>query len=176
MSGQGEPDMDLKDFFLAQLEREADASRKVLHRVPEGRNDWKPHDRSMGLGLLAALVAAMPGWATLMVERDELNLDDPANEGFRTKPVATRAELLQSLEDGLSKSRTALKGTTEEHLMKHWRFIAGGKLLSDKPRYEMLSDSLFSHLAHHRGQLTVYLRLCEASVPALYGPSADEQY
>jgi uncharacterized damage-inducible protein DinB len=168
--------MELKQLYLGQLNREAEASRKAIERVPEGRNDWKPHERSMPLGLLAALVANMPGWVTLMIETDELNLDDPANEKFRTKPVATRAELLKLLDESVSKSRRALEQTTEEHLKKSWRFIAGGKVLNDQPRYEMLTDSVFSHLAHHRGQLTVYLRLNEASVPAIYGPSADEQH
>ncbi len=167
--------MELKDFFLEKLEQEAEASRKVVERVPEGRNDWKPHEKSMPLGHLAALVAAMPGWATLMVERDELNLDDPESEKFKTKALGSRAELLQSLDAGLASSRKALESTTEAHLMKNWKFSAGGYLISDKPRYVMLSESLFSHLAHHRGQLTVYLRLNEASVPAIYGPSADEQ-
>lgn len=168
--------MELKQLYLAQLNREAEASRKAIERVPEGRNDWKPHEKSMPLGLLAALVATMPGWVTLMIETDELNMDDPANEKFRTKPVATRAELLKQLDESVSRSRRALEQTTEEHLKKPWRFIAGGQVRNNQPRYEMLTDSVFSHLAHHRGQLTVYLRLNEASVPAIYGPSADEQH
>ena len=168
--------MEMKGFFLAQLEREAAACRKVVDRVPEGRNDWKPHEKSMALGYLAALVATMPGWVTLMIERDELNLDDPANEGLRTKPAATRAELVKQLDEGLVKARKSLAETTEAHLMKPWRFIAGGKVQSNEPRHVMLTDSVFAHLAHHRGQLTVYLRLNEASVPAIYGPSADELY
>lgn len=167
--------MELKEFFLAQLEREAEASRKAVERVPEGRNDWKPHEKSMALGYLAALVATMPGWVSLVVDREELNLDDPRNEEFRTKPVATRAELLKQLDEGVNKARNALAGATEEHLKKPWRFIAGGKLQSNEPRYIMLTDSVFAHLAHHRGQLTVYLRLNDASVPAIYGPSADER-
>jgi uncharacterized damage-inducible protein DinB len=168
--------MELKDLFLAQLEREAEASRKVVNRVPEGRNDWKPHDKSMALGLLAALVAKMPGWVTLIIERDELNMDEPSSEQFRTKPAASKAELLMALEEGAKRSRRALETTTDEHLMKSWRFIAGDKVRNDEPRHVILADTVFAHLAHHRGQLTVYLRLCEASVPALYGPSADEQY
>ena len=166
--------MELKKFYLEQLNREAEATRKAIERVPEGHNDWKPHEKSMPLGLLAALVARMPGWVALMIETDELNLDDPANDGLRTKSVATRAELLKLLNDGVTKSRKALENTTEEHLLKLWRFIAGGHVLNNQPRHEMLTDSVFAHLAHHRGQLTVYLRLTGASVPAIYGPSADE--
>jgi uncharacterized damage-inducible protein DinB len=167
--------MELKQLYLAQLEREEKATRKAIERVPEGRNDWKPHEKSMPLGLLAALVASMPGWVALMIERDELNLDDPASEGFRTKPVATKAELLKRLDEGVAEARKALEQTTEEHLLKPWRFVAGGKVWNNQPRHEMLTDSVFAHLAHHRGQLTVYLRLNDASVPSIYGPSADEQ-
>jgi uncharacterized damage-inducible protein DinB len=167
--------MELREFFLAQLDREASATRKAIERVPEGRNDWKPHEKSMPMGYLAALVAGMPGWAAFMIEQDEMNLDDPSSEKFKTKPVATRAELLKLLDDGVSRSRTALEQTTEEHLLKPWRFVAGGKVWTDDPRHQVLTDSLFAHLAHHRGQLTVYLRLNEASVPAIYGPSADER-
>ena len=163
----------LKKFFLEQLEREAIASRKAVERVPEGQNAWKPHERSMELGLLAALVATMPGWLALMIDRDELDLDDPSGS-FRTKPVKTRAELLRLLEEGLSSSRKALESTTEAHLMTPWRLKAGNHVLMEGPRYTMIADGALSHLAHHRGQLTVYLRLIEAKVPAIYGPSADE--
>ena len=166
--------MDLKELFLAQLEREAVATRKAIARVPEGRNSWKPHDKSMELGKLAALVATMPGWIWFMIERDELDLDDPANEQFKTRAKADRQELLQALEEGIAQAKKALQATTEEHLKKNWKFKMGGQVLSNSPRHVMLSDSVFSHLAHHRGQLTVYLRLNEASVPAIYGPSADE--
>ena len=167
--------MDLKDMFLAQLDREAASTRKMIERVPEGRNDWKPHERSMPLGYLAALVATMPGWIALMIDRAELNLDDPSSEGFRTRAVATSAELLQQFDQAVEKARRALRGTSEAHLMQPWRFIFGGHVVSEQPRHEMLSDAVFSHLAHHRWQLTVYLRLNNISVPAIYGPSADEQ-
>jgi uncharacterized damage-inducible protein DinB len=129
----------------------------------------------MTLGYHAALVATMPGWVEFMIERDELNLDDPSSAGFKIKAIETRSALLRKMEEGLLKARRAPQGTTEEHLMKPWRFAMGGKVVSDEPRHVMLSSAVFSHLAHHRGQLTVYLRLDEVSVPAIYGPSADEQ-
>ena len=165
--------MELKDFFLGQLEREADASRKAIERVPEGRADWKPHAKSMELGKLASLSATMPGWVALMIERDELALDDPENEHLKTKPAFSRVELVRSLDESVAKSQTALRNTTEEHLQKHWRLVMGGETIIDQPRYEVIADT-FCHLGHHRGQLTVYLRLLDASVPAIYGPSADE--
>jgi uncharacterized damage-inducible protein DinB len=166
--------MELKELFLAQLEREAAVTRKAVERVPEGRNDWTPHEKSMPLGKLAALVATMPGWIWFMIEQDALDLDDPANDEFKTKAMAGKAELLAALEAGVAKSRKALEETTEEHLHKNWKLKMGGQVLSDLPRHVVLTDTVFSHLAHHRGQLTVYLRLNDASVPAIYGPSADE--
>jgi uncharacterized damage-inducible protein DinB len=170
-----EEHMELKQLYLTQLEREAAASRKAIERVPEGQNDWRPHERSMPLGQLAALAATMPGWIAMMVARDELNLDDPESQKFRTQPLNSRAELLSKLDESTAAARSALEGTTEEHLLKPWRFVFNGQV-SEQPRYLAITDSVFSHLAHHRGQLTVYLRLNEASVPALYGPSADEKY
>jgi uncharacterized damage-inducible protein DinB len=166
--------MELKEFFLEQLETEAASSRKTLERFPEGHNGWRPHQKSMEVARLASLVATMPGWATFMIDRDELNLDDPSSEVFKTKTAETRVDLLKLLDENVAKARAAFDGTTEEHLMKPWGFAMGGRTISGGPRYAMLSNALFSHLAHHRGQLTVYLRLLEAKVPAIYGPSADE--
>jgi uncharacterized damage-inducible protein DinB len=168
--------MDLKEMFLGKLEREALATRKVIERVPEGRNSWKPHEKSMELGYLAVLVATMPGWIWFMIEKDELDLGDPGNGGLKPKVVATTAELLAALDEAVAKARKALEATTEEHLMKNWQFKIAGQVVMEAPRHVMLSDSVFSHLAHHRGQLTVYLRLNEAKVPAIYGPTADESH
>lgn len=165
--------MELKKLILEQLERDGEASRKAIERVPEGQNSWKPHSRSMELGYLAALVATMPGWVAFMIDRDELDLNGNG-ESFRTKAVETRAELLSLLDKGLEDSRRALKGTTEEHLMKTWTLKMGDQVLTSGPRYTNIFDGALSHLAHHRGQLTVYLRLNDAKVPAIYGPSADE--
>lgn len=165
--------MDLKRLFLEQLEHEAVASRKAVERVPENENSWRPHPRSMELGYLAALVATMPGWVAMMIDTDELDLEGNGKE-MRTKPAQTRDELLDQLEKGLADSRRALEKTTEEHLLKPWKLRMGPQVLSYRPRYISISDGALSHLAHHRGQLTVYLRLLESKVPAIYGPSADE--
>lgn len=165
--------MELKRLFLEQLEREAAASRKVIERVPEGKNSFKPHPKSMELGYLVALVATMPGWVALMIDHEELDLDGNG-KSFRTKPVETRAELLKLLEKGVAESCRALNNTTDEHLLKPWKLKMGPQVLSYRPRYASILDGALAHLAHHRGQLTVYLRLQEASVPAIYGPSADE--
>ena len=131
--------MELKRLFLEQLEREGVASRKAIERVPEGQNGWKPHERSMELGSLAALVATMPGWVALMIEHDELDLDGKGRS-FRTVPAESRAELLSMLDTALANSRRALEGTTEEHLMKPWRLKMGEQVLSEGPRYVTIGD------------------------------------
>lgn len=130
----------------------------------------------MPLGYLAALVATMPGWAEFMIERDQLDLNDPSSESFKTKACETRDELLRRFEEGVTRSRQALNHTNEKHLLQPWRFAMGGRVMYEAPRYQAISESLFCHLAHHRGQLTVYLRLTDAKVPAIYGPSADEMH
>jgi uncharacterized damage-inducible protein DinB len=167
-------DMKLTDLFLAELEREAAGTRSVLQRVPEGRNDWKPHDRSMAMGYLAALVAKMPSWVAMMINLEELDIKPVGGSPPPAQVPETKTELLQLLEQSLGEGREALQGTSDGHLLKPWRFLVGGRVAIEQPRHIMIRDSVFNHLAHHRGQLTVYLRLNDASVPAVYGPSADE--
>jgi uncharacterized damage-inducible protein DinB len=163
----------IAELLLAELEREAVGTRRALERVPEGKNDWKPHEKSMPLGYLAALVATMPGWIAAMLEQDEL--DVTAAGEHQTRSVATNRELLERFDEALAKGRRALAATTDEHLMTTWRMLAGGHVVSEQPRYVAIRDGALNHLAHHRGQLTVYLRLNEAPVPSLYGPTADER-
>jgi uncharacterized damage-inducible protein DinB len=170
----GEKTMKMTDFFLAQLDREAASCRMALQRVPEGHNDWKPHDKSMALGYLASLVATMPSWIVSMVTQDEFDMKSPDAAKFKPLEWSKREELLAALDSAVAGAREALRNTSDEHLLSAWRFRVGEHVVSESPRDVTIADSVFSHLAHHRGQLTVYLRLNEASVPALYGPSADE--
>jgi len=161
--------MKLTDLFLGELEREAAATRRTLERVPDGRYDWKPHEKSMTLGRLAELVARLPSWPVFMIKQDELELTT-----YKSPPLRTSRELVQALDEGVAEAREALANTTDEHLMKPWRMLVGGRVVSEEPRHLMLRGGVFNHLAHHRGQLTVYLRLNDVPVPAIYGPSADD--
>jgi uncharacterized damage-inducible protein DinB len=167
--------MKMTDLFLGELEREGPLTRRALERVPEGRNDWKPHEKSMPLGRLAALVAGMPAWITMMIDKDEFDLNPPGGSSgsFKTD-FRTNKDLVKMMDDGVAGARSALQRTNDEHLMKPWRLLVAGKTVSEQPRHIMLRDSI-NHLAHHRGQLTVYLRLNDVPVPAIYGPSADDQ-
>jgi uncharacterized damage-inducible protein DinB len=166
--------MKLTELFLSELQREAAGTRRTLERVPEGRNDWKPHEKSMPLGYLTALVARMPAWIAMMIQQDELDMSSNGGSQFKPQSLDTNRELVQSFDASVIEAREALENTTDEHLMTPWRFLISGHVVSEEPRHIMLRDAVFNHLSHHRGQLTVYLRLNSASVPAIYGPSADE--
>jgi len=165
----------LTELFLGELNREAPLTRRVLERVPEGRNEWRPHEKSMPLGRLAALVAGMPAWLAMMIDQSEFDLNPPGGPSgsFQTN-IQTNAALLKTMDDGVAASQAALQKTSDEHLMKPWRLLVSGKTVVEQPRHIMMRDSI-SHLAHHRGQMTVYLRLNDVAVPAVYGPSADDQ-
>ena len=167
--------MKITELLIAELDREAPGIRKTLERVPEGKNDWKPHERSMPLGYLATIVATIPSWIDLVVNRDELDIAPVDGPKFKPPEWKTRADLLEQFEASLQKARSVLQSTTDDRLLHtNWRMVAGGKLMSDRPRYEAIRDGVLNHMAHHRGQLTVYLRLNDEKVPAIYGPSADE--
>lgn len=163
------------DLFLAELDREADRSRRMLQGLPEGKHEWKPQERSMQFGYLAELVGTMFSWITMTLEQDQLDLNPQGGgEGRARTKMDTSAEYLQALEKAVADARTSLQKTTEEHLLTPWRLLFNGQVVWEAPRHEVIRET-FNHLAHHRGQLTVYYRLLGAKVPALYGPSADEQ-
>ncbi|HEV8239029.1 MAG TPA: hypothetical protein VGS57_06645 [Thermoanaerobaculia bacterium] len=166
--------MKMNELYLAQLEREMVGSRKALERVPEGRPDWKPHPKSMALGYLATLVATMPAWIAMAVDQDSLDLNPPGGGGYKAPTWSTTAELIAALDDSIAKAKAALAGTNDEHLLTPWKLLAGGHVVMEQPRHVVVEDT-FCHLSHHRGQLTVYLRLNDVAVPSIYGPTADEK-
>lgn len=165
--------MKLTEFFREELDREVERSRKALQEVPDGKYDWKPHERSMIFGYLADMVATIPTWITMEINRDELDIAPPEGQGTKQAPKETSAELLKALDAAAVDARAALEKTSDEHLMTNWKLLAQGKVVIELPRYQMIQET-FNHWSHHRGQMTVYLRLMGAKVPALYGPSADD--
>ena len=169
-----DPAMNLKDFLLAEMKREVDRSRRALEQVPEGKHDWKPHEKSMAFGYLANMVATIPMWISMQINQDELDIAPKDGGKFEMKRLDTRAEFIEALDKAAAGAREALEKTSDEHLLTNWQLKARGNVVAEAPRYEMIQDSLL-HLAHHRGQMTVYLRLMGAKVPAIYGPSADDK-
>ncbi len=165
--------MNFIDLYLSELDREVARSRRALEQVPDGQSGWKPHDRSMPFGYLATMVATIPMWMAMIVKQDQLDVA-PKDGAKREWPSPnTSAEYLDALDKAADDARSALRATTDGHLQTRWQLLAGGTVVSDTPRHEMLRDTI-NHWAHHRGQMTVYLRLMGAKVPALYGPSADD--
>ncbi len=164
--------MELKELLLAELNREAERSRKALEQVPDGKYEWKPHERSMMFGYLIAMVATIPSWVAMQVTRPDLDVAPTDGSSMKMEPMKTSAELLAGLDKTVAMARAALEGTTDEHLKTNWQLKRGGQVVMEGPRFEMIQDTL-NHWVHHRGQATVYLRLMGAKVPAIYGPSAD---
>lgn len=157
----------LAEMLLAQLERETGSTRKMIERAPDDMPDWKPHPKSMPLGYLTTLVATMPGWIATIIESDHLDL------GSGDAPSTSGADRLAVFDQSVENAKRALSSTTDDHLRKPWQLRVQGRVVDEKPRYVMIADT-FSHLAHHRGQLSVYLRLNGRPVPPVYGPTADE--
>ena len=166
--------MSMKDWFLTELESEAGKSRHVLEQVPAGKRDWKPHERSMPLGYLAELTASIFSWVDLAVSQDELDIAPKDGPKHKPAPLNTSAELVAALDNAVAKAREALQKTSDAHLETPWRLLAGGNLAMEQPRLHVIRDT-FLHSAHHRGQMTVYLRLLGSKVPSVYGPTADDK-
>jgi uncharacterized damage-inducible protein DinB len=160
-------------LFLAEIDREAGRSRRALECVPPGQAKWKPHDKSMEFFPLANMVATIFTWVPMIINMDELDVA-PKEPRPRPEPWQTSAEYLAALDKAVADAKAALTKTTDAHLETPWKLLAGGQVVIEMPRRDMLRDTL-NHLAHHRGQMTVYLRLMGAKVPALYGPSADDK-
>jgi uncharacterized damage-inducible protein DinB len=166
--------MKLTEFFLAELDREVERSRRALEQVPEGKYDWKPHEKSMIFGYLANMVATIPSWLAMEVTKDELDVAPAEGSNMEQTRSDTSEALLKALDKATGQARSALENTTDEHLMTSWRLLARGQVVMEAPRHLMIQDTI-NHWSHHRGQMTVYLRLMGAKVPALYGPSADDK-
>jgi uncharacterized damage-inducible protein DinB len=166
--------MTMTEWFLTELESEAAKSRRVLEQVPPGKNAWKPHDRSMELGYLAFLVANIPSWVGMAITLDELDIAPKDGPKQKPAPLNTSAELVAALDTAVTQARKALQETSDAHLATTWRLLASGQLALEQPRQHVVRDA-FLHAAHHRGQLTVYLRLLGSKVPSVYGPTADDR-
>ncbi len=163
----------IKEFLLTELKGEVDRSRKALEQMPEGQAEWKPHDKSMKFGYLAELVAIIPSWIAMQVTRPDLDIAPVDGSKLPRTPKITRADYLQALDETAASATKALEETSDEHLATNWQLKARGEVVQQGARHQMIQET-FNHWAHHRGQMTVYLRLMGGKVPALFGPSADE--
>lgn len=166
--------MKLNELLLAEYDREVARSRKALEHMPEGKKEWKPHDKSLQLGYICEMVATIPTWIEMIIQRDDLDIAPKDGSQMKREVLNTREDYLRAADKASANGRAALQGASDEHLEKPWNLLVGGNVVLTMPRHDMVSDTL-NHLVHHRGQMTVYLRLLGAPVPALYGPSADDK-
>jgi uncharacterized damage-inducible protein DinB len=161
----------IANTLLQELEQEAATTRRVLERVPDGKMSWRPHEKSMSLGQLAMHIAQVPGGVAEFVARPS-PVEVPQ---FPPPPEAqSTAELVQALDDSLAKARDVLTGMDDAASAATWRLVEGGREIMAVPRAAFLRNVMLNHWYHHRGQLSVYLRLLGVPVPSIYGPSADE--
>ena len=165
--------MTVKQSLTDQLEREVGRARRALEEMPEGKADWKPHDKSMQFGYLADMVATIPLWIVFQLNQDSLDIAPADGSKFPRTPKVTRADYVKALDAAAAQARDAFGKATDEHLATTWQLKARGQVVQEGPRHQMIQETI-SHWSHHRGQMTVYLRLMGAKVPALFGPSADE--
>jgi len=162
--------MTIVDGLLAELEQEAETTRRVLERIPQAHLAWKPHPKSMSLGQLALHVATVPGNVAELAAQDIV----PAPPAFVQPQSATASELAPSLAESVAKAKHALGGFDDAKMSAMWRLQSGGKDIMAMPRVAFVRAIMLNHWYHHRGQLLVYLRLLNLSVPSVYGPTADE--
>jgi uncharacterized damage-inducible protein DinB len=163
--------MTINDALISELQYEAATTRKVLERIPAEKYDWKPHEKSMSMYQLATHVADMFGWYRATLEQDGLDFADGYEQ---PKPADTEA-LVALFDENVKAATESLQRADPESFAKDWTLRSGEHILFTMPKMATLRTFVVNHIVHHRGQLSVYLRLNDIPVPALYGPSADEE-
>lgn len=162
--------MSISETLLSEFDQEMATTRRVLERVPSDKGEWRPHPKSFPMGHLAQLVSWMPGWITNTLRETELDLAGGA--GYSIESTET---LLEGFDKNVREAREAIESAKDEDYDVQWSLKMGGKVLFTSPRREIVRQHI-NHLIHHRGQLTVYLRLNDVPVPSIYGPTADEPW
>ena len=162
--------MPFTDALLPEFDREMGTTRKRLERVPEPHLAWKPHERSMSLARLATHIAEIPQWGERILCQDEIDLTGP----YQPREEPSRTAILALFDSATAQIRKTLAAKSDGELMAPWTFKREGKVMFTAPKVAMLRSMVLNHMVHHRGQLSVYLRLHDVPLPAIYGPSADE--
>lgn len=165
--------MAIKDFLLAEFDHEMGTTRRLLERVPEAEFGWKPHDKSYSLGQLAGHIAHLPHWLGDICDTDTYDADTAAAEARPTVPSSSQ-HLLKTFDDNVTVARARISELTDAMLLVKWTLKNGNQQIFSMPRASVLRTFIMNHLIHHRGQLTVYLRLRNVPLPFIYGPTADE--
>jgi uncharacterized damage-inducible protein DinB len=165
--------MPIKDGILPEFDHEMGTTRRLLERVPEADFAWRPHEKSFPLGHLASHIANLPNWIGITMDGSEIDVAE-AGENARPTPAATLAELLQRFDDNVKTARAKIDEQTDPAFFVPWTLKNGGQVVFTMPKLSVLRTFVINHLIHHRGQLSVYLRLRNVPLPSIYGPTADE--
>lgn len=163
--------MSISDALLPEFDHEISTTRKLLERVPEDKWDWTPHEKSMKLGKLACHVAETPQFAVAVSKTDSM---DFAKGGYQQIDASGRQQLLEAFDKLAGEARAAIAGLNDENMVTPWAMLYDGNPVMKMPKVGVLRTAMMNHMIHHRGQLSVYLRLTGVPVPSIYGPSADE--
>jgi len=166
--------MAIRDALLPEFDHEMATTRRTLERVPETNLDWAPHPRSMKINRLAGHLAELPGLIMAAVALDAFDVRPPGAPPREPTVMTSRHQILGLFDKNVAAARAAIAGASDADLAKTFTLTAGGKEIFSLPRTAALRGFVINHVIHHRGQLTVYLRLKEVPVPSIYGPSADE--
>ncbi len=166
--------MALRDALLPEFDHEMSTTRKTLERVPEDKVDWKPHNSSMAMGRLAGHIAEMTGFVTATFQGDSFDFHAPGAPPPVPAVMKSRQQLLELFDKNAADARAAIAKASDEDLHKTWTLLNGGKTFFSMPRIQVLRSMILNHIIHHRGQLSVYLRMNQVPVPSIYGPSGDE--
>ncbi len=164
--------MKRRESLLMEYEKECANTRKLLEAVPMDKLSWKPHAKSMSLEQLAVHIADIPNWMAVTIEKEVL---DFAKEEYKPKKVSALEDLLKIHDDAVSAALKCLGDASDETLLQDWTMRNGEQIYFTMPKVAVLRMFVYNHLYHHRGQLTVYLRLLDVPVPGMYGPTADDQ-
>jgi uncharacterized damage-inducible protein DinB len=166
--------MALNEMLLPEFDQEMASTRKTLERVPFEKFDWKPHEKSMAMGGLATHLCNIATWSLSTINQDSLDLAPGGTPLPGAELAKSQAELLETFDANVAKARAAIAAVSDEELFKPWSLMANSKTILTMPKIAVLRSFIMNHLIHHRAQLGVYLRLNDLPVPAIYGPSADE--
>jgi uncharacterized damage-inducible protein DinB len=164
----------ISQMLLPEFDRELATTRKTLERIPQDKLTWKPHEKSGTAGWLAAHIALLPSWGLTALTTESLDIAPPGAPPYRIEPVTDVAAMLATFDEVVKNARAALAAASDEDFSKPWSLLRAGHTMFTMPRFAVYRDMVMNHLIHHRAQLAVYLRLLDVPVPALYGPSADE--
>lgn len=163
--------MSIKEGLLVEIELETNNTGRILNRLSDGHWNYKPHEKSMSLGELASHVVELHNWVNLAASKDVFDFQ----KDYKPRTAATIKELKTELEEGLRKNKEFVSNQPDEFWLTGWKLTAGDHIIAEMPKLGALRFIIHNHLIHHRGQLTVYMRLLDLTLPGIYGPSADEK-